>query len=183
MNQLTPDHLLHHSVTVNPHIFPADNSWIDSLGLKLKVIEPLCSQDWFRIRYSGFRYGDGLLGPDAKVPLVVYATTEDGRELLIYDERKHGYESLLVEKKDFNAPLFHNYIDDADLPLFRIYVCTNSSIDFEDEFEKNENGLILTLEDKFRSIEWLRANAFDYIVVFLENEKRNFTKLIELELA
>ena len=183
MNRLTPDHLLHHSIAVNSDIFPINRDWINSLGLKLKVIEPLSGQEWFKIRYSGLRYNDGLLGPDGKIPLIVQAISEEGREILIFDERKHGYESLLVEKKDFDTPVFQSYVDDSSSLLYRIYVCTNSSIDFEDEFTGNENGLILTLEDKFRSMEWLQANAFDYIVVFLESEQGNFIKLMELELA
>ncbi|SEV97795.1 hypothetical protein [Chitinophaga arvensicola] len=183
MEILTPDHLSDHSIVVKSDIFPVDKTWIDSIGLKLKVIDKVSGRDSFRIRYSGLRYSDGFLGPDGKIPLVVYATMDDGKEILIYDERIHGYEPILVEKKDFHAPRFQQYIDHSGAQLFRIYFCANSSIDFEDEFTSDENGLIHTLEDKYRSQEWLRANAFDYIVVFLENENGDFTKLIEMELA
>lgn len=183
MNRLIPDHLLDHSIVVKPDIFPADSAWINTLGLKLKVVEPLSGKDLFRIRYSGLRYDDGLLGTDGKIPLIMQAISEDDQQILIFDERKHGYESLLIEKKNYDIPAFGNYSGDSDSSLFRIYVCTNSSIDFEDEFGGNEIGLIPTLEDKVRSIEWLQANAFDYIVVFLENEQGDFIKLIELELA
>lgn len=47
------------------------------------------------------------------IPLIVSAISEDGQEVLIYDERKHGYEPLLVKNKDFHAPLFQNYMDNS----------------------------------------------------------------------
>ncbi|QIH33462.1 hypothetical protein [Sphingobacterium sp. DR205] len=185
MRHIAPEHLSPFSKEISSNEFPIEISrqWLQALKIKLKIIDPACGNDQFKIRFSGMRYEDGVLGPVGNIPLVIYAEEKGGKDIVIFDERKHGYESLMVEQKEYSEPIFSEYIDNHGADYFRIYFCCNSSVDFEDEFVFNENGRIETIHGEFRDLRWLQANAFDYVVVFLENDQGLVTKLLELELA
>lgn len=181
MTKLIPEHLSKFCIDADTDLLPVDKSWITSLDVKLQVTLSN-GIDKFYIRFSGERYDDGLLGPAGKKPLVVYAISEDGQEVLIFDQRIHGFESILTESKEFEFPDFSKYVDPFSDDKFRIYFFTHSNVDFEDEFTQDHNGLIETLSNGRQNQQWLRANAFDYIVVFIENQAGCITKIIELEL-
>ncbi len=184
MSNQVPEHLQSlNTIEANMDNLPVDQSWIKSLDIRLNLILPETGEEFFSIRFSGVRYSDGIIGPDGNEPLIVHAIAENGRSFPLFDQRKHGFESIMNEIWHYDNPEFKNYIDTYDEGIFKIYYCCNSSVDFTDEFETDKNGLIKTLFFGLRNIEWLRANAFDYIVVFIENVNGHVTKLFELELA
>ena len=185
MIHIAPEHLSSYSKAVVASDFPKeiDKCWLEGLGTKLQIIDAASGRDRFKLMFSGTKYDDGLLGPNGTTPLVVSVQMEAEKKIIVFDERQHGYEALLVEAKEYSEPIFSDYRDNENADLFRIYFCCNSSIDFEDEFDFDENGQTENLRGEFCSLPWLRANAFDYVVLFLENEGGGVTKLLELELA
>ncbi|HAL51291.1 MULTISPECIES: hypothetical protein [Sphingobacterium] len=185
MRNVTPEHLSTFSKEISSNDFPIEinRDWLEDLGIKLLIIDPASGNDQFKIRFSGMRYEDGLVGSSGNVPLVIYAERKGAKDIVIFDERKHGYECQMVELKEYSEPIFSKYNDNHGADHFRIYFCSNSSVDFEDEFVFNDKGKIETNHGEFRDLSWLQSNAFDYVVVFLENEHVFVTKLLELELA
>lgn len=162
---------------------PVDQFWVNNLDIKLKLIVPSNGNDLFRVQFSGIRYDDGIIGPNKEIPLVVDIIDEGGKLYSLFDQRNQGFESIMNESRIYDNPVFENYFDPFGESIFNIYFFCNSSTDFEDEFEIDANGFINTHIYGKKNIEWLCANAFDYIVVFIQNIRGHVTKLIELELT
>ena len=73
------------------------------------------------------------------------------------------------------------HLDNLHKNEYEVYVYGNSSIDFEDEFPKNDQGLI-KINEFFYELEYLKYNAFDFIGILLVNKKVEI-KILEVELV
>lgn len=184
-NEMKPDHIKDFS-EVNPKevdYFTENLNWFTELSFKGRLITG--ENDFFYIFYSGIKYEDGLIATNDETPLTIWAQPNNQDEkILLFDERIHGYNATLIEKKKFSDNFdIHQYIDDDGQNSFHVYCWTNSSIDFEDEFEVNLNGEIQILDGFYKSIDYLIKNAFDYIGILLKNSKGLETRIVDMELA
>lgn len=84
--------------------YPFSN-WFEKLTWKGQLKSGV--EEFFRIIYCGEKCEDGFLKNKEDYPLVVFAenikTTD---KILLFDERVHGYEALLIEEKDFQEDYF-----------------------------------------------------------------------------
>lgn len=181
----TPHHLKTLTISCNLNnakYFQENKEWFNSLDWKGQLM--FDGQTKFNVFYSGEKYDDGLISTQETQPLIIWTKPIHGEErIVVFDERIHGYEALLIEKKDFTVPIENQFFGKNGEVDFEVFIWTNSSIDFEDEFQLNGNGEILTLDNKFETIEYLRNNAFDYIGILLKDEKSIEIKIVDMELA
>ena len=102
---------------------------------------------------------------------------------MLFDERIHGYEALLIEKKDFHDNYFeHRYSDDSE-EIFEIFMGTITGVNFEDELDLDEAEEIELLNREKVAIEYVSRNAFDAFGIIIRNKKKKYIKLVEIELT
>ncbi|WP_293915877.1 MULTISPECIES: hypothetical protein [unclassified Sphingobacterium] len=181
----TPDHL-HDRVTDldndTVRYFDENPVWLDSLDWVGKL--SFKEQTLFRIYYSGTTDDYGIIMNDDDTPLVIWAEpVGENLKIVLFDERIHGYNALLVETLNYSSAKSNQYNDKEGRSEFNIFMWTNSSVDFEDEFELNEDREIYTLENQYRSLAYLKRNAFDYLGILIRNENQEETVLLDMELA
>lgn len=181
-----PDHLQEYTTTqFDPEpvaYFRENKTWFEGLMWKAQLRYNGHSE--FHVFYSGEKYEDGLVATDNDKPLVIWAQPVGGTErIVLFDERVHGFSAILVEQKEYAEPSIQQYTDADQKETFRIFLWTNSSIDFEDEFATDGQGAIETLEGKYESIETLQRNAYDYIGILLQNDAGADTRIVDMELA
>lgn len=182
MKSMCPDYLCDYVSPIDSlDYFIQNKNWTDSLQFKGKITYE--SQTKFRILYSGKKYEDGLVSGYDKIPLVIIAESLfDNKRIVLFDERNYGYETLLIEKKEYDAPHLLEYIDDLNSEAFEIFIWTNSSVDFYDEFDF-KNSQIELLNGEKVDIKYLRKNAFDYIGILIKNADEKNILLLDLELS
>lgn len=165
-----------------PSYFNDAIQWFENLYFKAKIT--FRGSDKFKILFSGIRHNDGFITENDDIPLVIMLApiTEPEKNIILFDQRIHGYTPILIEKRAFRSPIFNAYYDLEGNDIFEIIFWTNSSSDFEDEFELNMDKKIKTLNSDYQSIEFLRNNAFDYMGILLKNKNGKFIKLTEIEL-
>ncbi|MGY5253760.1 hypothetical protein [Sphingobacterium spiritivorum] len=141
-------------------------------------------QTMFNLYYSGMRDDDGTIRNDRNIPLVIWAQLPEGNHrILLFDERIHGYNALLVEKSSSDPVQADLYADKDGNTVFNILMWANSSIDFEDEFDLNKDKEIATVDEEYRSIDYLKRNAFDYMGILIRNAHKDETICLDIELA
>lgn len=134
--------------------------------------------------YCGGKCEDGFLKNHQDCPIVIFAEhSKTAGKILLFDERIHGYGTLLIEKKDFHNNYFeHRYSDDSE-EIFEIFIWTNTSINFEDELDLDEAEETELLNGEKVDVEYLSRNAFDAFGIIIRNEKKEYIKLVEIELT
>ncbi len=130
--------------------------------------------------YCGEKCEDGFLKNHQDYPIVVFAvSSKTAGRILLFDERIHGYEALLIEKKDFHDNYFeHRYSDDSE-EIFEIFMWTNTSINFEDELGLDEAEETELLSGENVDVEYLSRNAFDAFGIIIRNEKRSILNCLK----
>lgn len=183
---MAPDYIKEFTSDIDPNeinYFADHLNWFKALMFKAQLS---CKGEMsFAIFYTGTKYEDGLIATEDETPLMVWAQPVNQTErILLFDERIHGFTANLIERKAFADPgNIHQYIDNAGEKVFTVYLWTNSSVDIEGEFELNEDGDVLTLEGTYRSVDYLRKNAFDYIGILLRNSNGDETRIFDMELS
>ena len=185
-NKMAPDYIKDFTSEFNPDkvdYFTDNMDWFGELMFKGQLNYD--GEMNFTIFYSGTKYEDGLIATENETPLIVWGQPVNHVEkILLFDERTHGFTANLIEEKDFSEPDdIRQYDDNNGEKIFRVYLWTNSSVDFEDEFKLNEDGQMLTLNGSYKSLDYLRKNAFDYIGILLKNSNGNETRIVDMELA
>lgn len=176
-----PDHLAGVTITCDPDqvaYFRQHKNWFEALSWVGQL--EVNGQTEFYLWYSGVRSADGMLINDHENPLAVWAQpVNSNSRILLFDERIHGYNAMLIEEVSSPATVPVQKYDEGS---FKVSIWTNSSIDFEDEYEVNDEGKVLCLDNTTRSIDDLERNAFDYIGILIERRKEEI-RLIDIELA
>jgi hypothetical protein len=179
----TPDHLKLYVKPVNEILNFEHNDWFNELTWKGQLTHD--NETYFKISFYGLKCDDGFLINRDNSPLIIYA--EDvisNKKILLFDEREHGYNSLLIEEEKFNVIgsdfFYYDYHGDV---LFEIFIWTNSSIDFLDEYDFDDNGQTKLISGQTVNLDFLKRNAFDAFGIILKNKNNNCIILTEIELA
>lgn len=159
-------------------------NWFKSLSWKGQLI--VNGKKYFNIFFQGKKFDDGFVINKDNCPLIIYAMQPDLQEkIVLFDEKIHGYNPLLIEEKKFlcKEPLNELYIDQDGNSLFEVIIWTNTSIDFLDEFNFNKKGQIKLLNNKLVDLNYLQSNAFDAFGIILRKKDGKYIKLTEIELS
>ncbi|MBZ4192177.1 hypothetical protein [Niabella beijingensis] len=181
-----PDHLKEYIIPVanidTIGYFRQHAAWAGALMWKAQL--GYGNNTKFRIYYSGQKEADGFITTVASAPLIVWAqpVNSTGR-IVLFDERIHGFSALLVEKRTFSDPLSQKYTINDPGDVFEVYLWTNTSIDFEDEFEVGADGKTALLDGSRKSLDYLKRNAYDYTGILLKSSGGTCIRIIDMELA
>lgn len=117
--------------------------------------------------------------------LIVAKCIQTGKEILLYDQAKYGYNPVFCDEfhsEDIkNRPLVK-----LEIPNSKIEIDFGYSIDFEEEkedFEFDEADMIETINGEKIAFEEVKKNCFDYIKITAVDEADNKRVICELELA
>lgn len=182
-----PEHLQEYVSTIDPQAvgyFVENIDWFNSLMWKGQLTNH--KETRFKIEFSGIKYDDDFIATEDNIPLIVWAipVNEQGKKILLFDEREHGYNAIMIERKELSEDFeIKTFISNNGSAEFEIYLWTNSSIDFEDEYNLNEEGEIQTLDGSHRTLDHLTRNAFDYLGILVKDVSGVETKIIDIELA
>ena len=116
---------------------------------------------------------------------VVAKCIQTGKEILLYDQLKYGYNSFFCDKFDLetidNRPLVK-----LDIPNSKIEIDLGYSIDYDEEkedFEFDDNDYLETINEEEISFEDVKKDGFDYIKISAIDEDENIREILNLELA
>lgn len=148
--------------------------------------------DFFDIYYFGELFLDTMICSifDDKtcetMPCKIIAKcVKTGKEILLFDEAKYGYNSLFCDEFDMDT-VSKRDLSKLDIPTSKIKIEFGYSIDFEGEkedFELDENDCLKTINGEFMSWEDVKKNAFDFIRIWAIDDKETVREICELELA
>lgn len=119
-------------------------------------------------------------------PCIIMAKcVKTGKEILLFDQAKYGYNSLFCDEfdKDFvqNCPLTK-----LEIPNSKIRIDIAYNIDFDEEkedYELDENNCLESINGEVISWEEVKQNGFDYIKILATDENGKENIICELELA
>lgn len=125
-----------------------------------------------------------IVDTNNKPTKVVAKCPETGEEILIYDGAKHGYDNMFCNEYTLeqveSRPLKRYDILPSKLTLTLGY-----SIDYEEEKEDynvDENGDVLLIDNSKLSWEAVKCNGYDYISLSYTHGKKQ-TPILDFELA
>lgn len=149
-------------------------------------------QTKFNIKYYGnlhSKYKNLIVASDFAPILLVAVDIETGKEYLLFDGCKHGYNALFcdtytidqVEKRTLNTL----YTNSDNGSVFEIIISTTYSINYEAEFreEVTELGTIETVNGAFIDFESAKQNGFDSIQIWVKNKDGKLIEIVSEELA
>ena len=148
--------------------------------------------EFFEIYYFGELDSDAIITEifDEKTSTikpckVVAKCIQTGKEILLYDQLKYGYNSLFCDKFDLetfdNRPLVK-----LDIPNSKIEIDLGYSIDYDEEkedFEFDDNDYLETINGEKISFEDVKKDGFDYIKISAIDEDKVIREVLNLELA
>ena len=116
---------------------------------------------------------------------VVAKCIQTGKEILLYDQLKYGYNSLFCDK--FDLEVFDNRpLVKLDIPNSKIKIDLGYSIDYDEEkedFEFDDNDYLETINGEEISFEDVKKDGFDYIKISVIDEDKVIREILNLELA
>lgn len=156
-------------------------NWLDDLSWKGQ----LCMENnyLFSIYFEGVLCKDDSIVNEEGAPLRVYAKDSlCSKKIVLFDEELYGYTPLLIEKKVFPKNGEEKLYEQENC-LFEVFLWTNSSVDFEDEFSVDKNNKIMILNGNRVDVHYLKSNAFDAFGIILKNQEGRYINLLEIELS
>ncbi|MDR2904372.1 MAG: hypothetical protein LBU73_00200 [Helicobacteraceae bacterium] len=159
------------------------NDWLKDLTWKGQLF--FNREKYFQIYFEGIKREDGLIINKDRAPLRIFAKNINfNKEILLFDEQTNGIKPLLIEKIYFDGIVNKIlYLDNDENSLFEVFIWSNTSTDFIDEFQFDNDGKISLLNGEKVDIEYLNINAFDAFGIILRNVKNEYIQLVELELT
>ena len=140
--------------------------------------------DRFRIRYYGELY-DGLITDTEDAPArIVAIEPESGREILLFDGGRHGYNAMLCDEHD-EETLKNRPLQDLDDTLYQIEICAFYNIDYAAEREDfcDENGKVELINGEIIDFDRLRQDGMDAITIELIDPQGKRREIVRDELA
>ncbi|MER6677521.1 hypothetical protein [Streptomyces sp. NPDC000983] len=143
----------------------------------------------FQLRYYGELLDGLIVGDD--LPAQVYAVTESGQRILLFDGAVHGYEAMFCESWQADRLRTRRaeqvYVDADGEDTFELVVWVGYNIDWDDErqsFADADDPDLVTLIDGRRiPFEVARHAAFDAVSIFATNMRGRATDVVSEELA
>lgn len=121
----------------------------------------------------------------SKPCLIVAKCINTGKEILLYDEAKYGYNPMFCDEINLedikNRPL-----SKLEIPSSKLIIDFAYNIDFDEEkedFEFDEDDFTQTINGEKISFEEVKKNGFDYIKITVIDELDTKRVICELELA
>lgn len=117
--------------------------------------------------------------------LIVARCIHTGREILLYDEAKYGYNPIFCDEINLED-VKNRSLSKLELPNSKIEIYFAYNIDFDEEkedFEFDEDNFTQTINGEKISFEEVKKNSFDYIKITAIDELDTKRVICELELA
>ena len=170
-----PDHLRN---IINSNFSGIDNNWFNECHFKGKIC--FNGIEKFKILFTG-NIVDNYIVNNKNAFIVNILPIGTNEKIVIFDERYHGYNALLIEdltNKKVSKEI--SFIDKDGRNIFEIIIWANYSVDFEDEFPNRKE--LKLLNGKIDTIKNIKKNAFDSFGIIIKNELGNVYNILEMEL-
>jgi hypothetical protein len=146
-------------------------------------------QTRFQLRYYGELFEGLIVGDD--LPALVYAVTESGQQILLFDGAVHGHDAMFCDSWDEDRLRTRRadqvYVDADGEETFELVVWVGYNIDWEAERQEvvdAEDPDLVTLVDGRRvPFEVVRHAAFDAVSITATNARGRATDVVSEELA
>lgn len=138
--------------------------------------------DRFRIRYYGTLY-EGLITGTGVAPAKIIAAA-GGREILLFDGSKHGYNAMFCEA--YSAGQHNNRpLQDLDEVSYQIDIHLYYNIDYEEERDDfaDEHGNVALMSGEIIPFARLQQDGFDAITIELIDVSGKRQEILNAELA
>ena len=126
-----------------------------------------------------------IVDNEAGIPCKIVAKdTETGKEILLFDGYRYGYNAMFCEEFD-SAEVEKRTLVKYDIAPCKIHIDFGYSIDYEEEkedYEVEEDRVTLINGE---NIPWeeVKRNGFDYISIICQTENGEKAEIVSLELA
>ena len=138
--------------------------------------------DMFQVKGESQPY----IGATDTAPLLIVAKdSRSDEEFVVFDEGKHGYNSMVCESFDATQ-MSKRKLTRLDIPASKLVIELGYSIDYEDEkeyFDVDENDKVELVNGNLISWEQLKRDGIDYIALFYVNESGQLIQFVDIELA
>ncbi|MER6525908.1 hypothetical protein [Streptomyces sp. NPDC001508] len=143
----------------------------------------------FQLRYYGERLEDLIVGD--KAPALVYAVTESGQRILLFDGAAHGHDAMFCDSWDADTLRTRRadqvYVDADGEDTFELVVWVGYNIDWEDERESvvdaDAPDLVTLVDGRRIPFEIARHAAFDALSIWATNARGRTVDIVSEELA
>lgn len=117
--------------------------------------------------------------------LIVARCIYTGKEILLYDEAKYGYNPIFCDEINLED-VKNRSLSKLEIPNSKIEIDFAYNIDFDEEkedFEFDEENFTETINGEKISFEEVKMNCFDYIKITAIDGQSTKRVICELELA
>lgn len=145
----------------------------------------------FKIRYYGELHEEHktvIAGTEFAAPLVIAMEMGSGKEFVLFDGCKHGYNAMFCynhspEQLERKADKY--YIDADGNDAFEIIISTYNGIDYDEEFSKqlNAEGKLQLTSGEWVPFDTVKRNGFDGIQIRVTSRAGKTSIIISEELA
>ena len=149
-------------------------------------------QTKFKIKFYGKlheEYPNLIVATEFAPPLVYAVDSSSGKDILLFDGCKHGYNAMFCDKFSVeqmqNRPVENLYRDQDGKDTFEITISTYNQANYDEEFKEkvDENGCIELIDGSKTEFEKAIRNAFDTLFIFAANEDGKVNDILSEELA
>ena len=127
-----------------------------------------------------------IVDNEAGIPCKIVAKdTETGKEILLFDGYRHGYNAMFCEEFDL-AEVEKRTLVKYDIAPCKIHIDFGYSIDYEEEkedYEVDEADRVTLINGENIPWEEVKRNGFDYISIICQTENGEKAEIVSLELA
>ena len=127
-----------------------------------------------------------IVDNEAGIPCKIVAKDiETGKEILLFDGYRHGYNAMFCEEFDL-AEVEKRTLVKYDIAPCKIHIDFGYSIDYEEEkedYEVDEEDRVTLINRENIPWEEVKRNGFDYISIVCETENGEKAEIVSLELA
>lgn len=175
----------------NTRILEQGNGFV-SIAIVDSIAEDELTGDLFEIFYCGTLFEELLIcsvydeeGRAAIPCKIVAKSVRTGKEILLFDAAKHGYNALFCDEFEEDKIANRSLIK-LEIPPSKLRIEFAYGIDYESEkedFEPDRNGFLETMNGELISWEDVKKNGFDSIQMAAIDEKGVVREFCQLELA
>ncbi|MBP1158212.1 MULTISPECIES: hypothetical protein [Rhodococcus] len=168
----------------------SENFWAELLEVGWAArLRSQGGQTRFQLRYYGERSEGLIVGDD--LPALVYAVTESGQQILLFDGAAHGHDAMFCDSWD-EARLRTRcanqvYVDAEGENTFELVVWVGYNIDWGDErhsiTDADDPDLVTLVDGRRIPFEVARHAAFDAVLISATNVRGQATDAVSEELA
>jgi|GEM_PF-96386 len=157
-----------------------------------RQLKTSAGQTQFMIRYYGQLHHEHtslIVGTEQAPALVLAVDKSTGKEIVLFDGCRHGYNALLcdtyTEAQVNNRPATQVYADKEGNDSFAITISAFYGIDYDEEFsaDVDSNGMIELVNGSKIPFENLKRNGFDALQIKVTNASGKSFNIVLEELS